>query len=212
MDNRMTITSKQKLKGKHLYGRFNRLINDISNEKTWTWLKKGNFKRETESLLIAAQNNAVRTNHIKARIDKTQQNSKCRLCSDRDETINHIITECSKLALKEYKPRNYGVDKVIDSKMYKKLKFDHTNKWYMHNPAPVLENNTYKLLWDFDIHMDHLISFRRPGLTTFNKKRELTKLSTFLSRLTTEKNCKNVKRRIISSTLLGNRKNCGTCR
>ena len=35
--------------------------------------------RETESLLIAAQNSAIRTNHIKARIDKTQQNSKCRL-------------------------------------------------------------------------------------------------------------------------------------
>ncbi len=60
--------------------------------------KKGNLKRETESLLIAAQNNAIRTKHIKARIDKTQQNSKCRLCGDRDETINLIISECSKLA------------------------------------------------------------------------------------------------------------------
>ena len=39
---------------------------------------------------------------MKARIDKTQQNSKCMLCGDRDETINHIISECSKLAQKEY--------------------------------------------------------------------------------------------------------------
>ena len=76
---------------KQLYGRFKRLMNNISHDKTWTWLKKGNFKRETESLLIAAQYNAVRTNHIKARIDKTQQNSKCRLRGDRNETINHII-------------------------------------------------------------------------------------------------------------------------
>ena len=30
----------------------------------------------------------------------------------------------------------------------------------MHNPAPVQENNTYKLLWDFDIHTDDLISAR----------------------------------------------------
>ena len=60
--------------------------------------KKGKFKRETESLLIAAQNYAKRTNHIKARIDKTQQNRKCSLCGDRDETINHIISECSKAA------------------------------------------------------------------------------------------------------------------
>ena len=52
--NRMTITWKQKWEEKHLYGRFKRLINDVSHKKTWTWLKKGNFKRETESLLIAA--------------------------------------------------------------------------------------------------------------------------------------------------------------
>ena len=31
----------------------------------------------------------------------------------------------------------------------------------MHNPAPVLENDTHKLLGDFDIPMDHLISARR---------------------------------------------------
>ena len=32
----------------------------------------------------------------------------------------------------------------------------------MHNPAPVLENNTHKLLRNFDIQTDHLISARRP--------------------------------------------------
>ena len=97
-NSRIIITRKQKWEEKQLYVRFKRLISNISLEKTWTWLIKGNLKRETESLLIAAQNNAIRTNHIKARIDKTQQNSKCRLCGERDETINHIISECSKLA------------------------------------------------------------------------------------------------------------------
>ena len=57
----------------------------------------------------------------------------------------------------------------------------------MHNPAPVLENATDKLLWDFNIQTDHLIPVRRPDLIIINKKkRELTKKSTFLSRLTTE--------------------------
>ena len=58
MDNRMIIIRKQKREGKQLYGRFKRLINNILHDKTWTWLRKGNFKREKESLLIAAQNNA----------------------------------------------------------------------------------------------------------------------------------------------------------
>ena len=96
-----------------LFGRFKLLTNNISHQKTWTWLRKGNLKRETESLLIAAQDNAIRTNYIKARMDKTQQNSKYRLCSDRDETINHIISECSKLARKEYKVRLEWVSKMI---------------------------------------------------------------------------------------------------
>ena len=145
-------------------------MNTISHQKTWTWLRKRNFMRETESLLIAAQNNAIRTNHIKARIDKTQQNSKCRLC-DRDKTINHITSECSKLAQKEYKTRHDWIGKVIHWEMSKKFKFDHTNKWYEYNPAAFLENNIHQLLWDFDIHTDHLVSARRPDLIITNNKK-----------------------------------------
>ena len=55
IDNRMTITRKQKWEEKQLYGHFKRLINNISHDKTRTGLRKGNFKRETESLLIAAK-------------------------------------------------------------------------------------------------------------------------------------------------------------
>ena len=47
---------------------------------------------------------------------------------------------------------------------------DYTNNWYMHNPAAVLENSTHKLLWDFDMRTDHLISARRPDQIIINKK------------------------------------------
>ena len=45
----------------------------------------------------------------------------------------------------------------------------------MHNPAPVLENDTHKLRWDFNIHTDHLISARRPDLIKINKKKKKKK-------------------------------------
>ena len=63
--------------------------------------------------------------------------------------------------------------------MCKKFKFDQANKWYMHNPAPVLENDTHKLLWDFDIQTDHLISARRLDLITINKKKKICKIVDF---------------------------------
>ena len=33
--------------------------------------------------------------------------------------------------------------------LYKKFKFDQTNKWYMQNPEFILENETHKILWVF---------------------------------------------------------------
>ena len=52
---RTTITRKQKWEEKQIFGRFKRLTSDISHEKTWTGLRKGNIKRETESLQTAIQ-------------------------------------------------------------------------------------------------------------------------------------------------------------
>ena len=63
--------------------------------------------------------------------------------------------------------------------MGKKFRFDHTNKWYMHNPTLVQENDTHKLLWDFDIHTDHLISARRPDLIIINKEKRICKIVNF---------------------------------
>ena len=87
-----------------------------------------------------------------------------------------IIIECSKLAQKEYKARHDWVGKVIHWEMCKKFKFNHTNKFYMHNPAPVLENDTHKLLWDFNIQTDHLIPARTPDLIIINKKKRICKI------------------------------------
>ena len=88
---------------------------------------------------------------------------------------NNKISECSKLAQREYKARHDWVGKVIYWEMCKKFKFDHTNKWYMHKPARVLENATHKLRWDFNIHTDHLIPARRPDLIIINKKKKKEK-------------------------------------
>ena len=49
----------------------------------------------------------------------------------------------------------------------------------MHNPAPVLENDSHKLLWDFNIQTDHQILARRPDLIIINKKKRICKIVDF---------------------------------
>ena len=49
----------------------------------------------------------------------------------------------------------------------------------MHNSVPVLENDTHKLQWDFDIQTDHLISARRPDLILINNTKKICKIVDF---------------------------------
>ena len=73
-----TKTWKQKWEEKQLYEYFKWQTSELVHGKIWIWLRKGNLERKTEALPTEAQNNAMRTNNIKAKINNTQQNSKCR--------------------------------------------------------------------------------------------------------------------------------------
>ena len=95
-----------------MYGYFKRQTTKISYKKTWTWLQKENLKWETESLLIAAENNDLKTNYIEEKIDNARQKSKNMLYADKNETINHRKSDNSKLVRKEYKRRHDRVEKV----------------------------------------------------------------------------------------------------
>ena len=69
------------------------------------------MKRETESLIVAAQNQSIRTNLVKAKVDKSQGDSLCRVCRKVDESTDHIVSGCSKLGQKEYKRRHDNLGK-----------------------------------------------------------------------------------------------------
>ena len=78
---------------------------------------------------MAAQEQVISTNAIKAKIDKTQAESKCRLCGKVDETVRHIVSECPMLAQREYKRRHDWVGRKIHWEVCRKIDFDVNEKW-----------------------------------------------------------------------------------
>ena len=52
-------------KVKALHGQFLRETEGMQDQRKWQWLKGGELKRETESLICTAQEQALRTNAIK---------------------------------------------------------------------------------------------------------------------------------------------------
>ena len=137
---------KESWKEKALHGQFLRQTDEIAGDARWLWLKHGNLKRETESLILAAQEQAIRTNAIKAYIDKSQEQSKCRMCGERDETVNHLVSECSKMAQREYKRRHDWVARRVHWEVCRMYGIEVKDKWYEHDTAPVTENERCKIL------------------------------------------------------------------
>ena len=153
-----------------LHGQFVRQTKEVGNQDTWQWLRNGTLKREIESLTFAAQEQAIRTNVIKRKIDKSQEQTKCRMCSRTDETINHILSECPNLAQGEYKKRHDWIGRFIHWDICEANGIHVKSKWYKHQPDAVIENDSCKIIWDFTVQKDHFITARRHGMIVIDKE------------------------------------------
>ena len=64
--------NKELWKNKIMYGQFVREMLETTDEKeTWNWLREADLKVKAEAMLCAAQEQAIRTNYVKHKIDKT---------------------------------------------------------------------------------------------------------------------------------------------
>ena len=91
---------------------------EVRSEQSWVWLQNGDLKRETGSLIVAAQNQSIRTDLVKAKIDKSQKDMLCRLCKKADESTDHVVSSCSKLTQKEYKRGHDNLGNLLESVIF----------------------------------------------------------------------------------------------
>ena len=82
----------------------------LRSKYSWVWLQGGELKKEAESLIVAVQYQCIRTKLIKTKTDKSQNNPMYRLRKSASESIDPIVSGCSKLAQKEYKGRYDNMD------------------------------------------------------------------------------------------------------
>ena len=58
---------------KALHSQYLSQTKEVRSEQSWVWLQNGYLKRETKSLIITAQSQSIRTNVVKAKIDKVRK-------------------------------------------------------------------------------------------------------------------------------------------
>lgn len=120
-------------------------------------------------MLLAAQEQALNTRYRAARITRTTNNQKCRVCNDKGETINHIVSECSGLAQREYKRRHDKVACTLHWSLSKRYGLPCAERWYQHEPQIVAENSEVKITWDVTAQTDRVITARRPDMVVYLK-------------------------------------------
>ena len=169
---RQRVKEQRKLnwRSKKLHGQFVRQTESfIDEDESNQWLIDGYMKKETESLLMAAQEQSLRTRKIMHDIDHRTIDPKCRLCGGKDETVEHLVSACPKLAQSEYKLRHDKVASIVHWHLCKKYGISVEKEWYKHQPDSVCENDCAKILWDFSIQTDKAIKARRPDLVVVDK-------------------------------------------
>ena len=166
-----------KWKEKPLHGQYPRQIEQVTDVKTrYNWLKTVRLKIETEALLTAAQDQALKTKAHNTYITKTATDPKCRMCGIADETIAHLLSGCQTLAANIYTTRHNEVAKCIHRDICKSMDVQVEEQPWQHQPLDITETEDFKLLWDFDICTDRHIRARRPDLVLVNKRKKCTLL------------------------------------
>ena len=94
MEESITEKTKESWHGKKMHGQLPRNLDKklVDNEKAYRWLKSGDIKGETESTIVAAQDQSISTNYFKNKILKEETESKCWLCKQHEETIDHLTS------------------------------------------------------------------------------------------------------------------------
>jgi hypothetical protein len=114
---------KKNWKNKAMHGQYLRNIDRqlISEEDTFLWLTKGDLIAETESEIVAAQDQVLQTKYYATKILDTKTDSKCRLCHQFYETIDCIISACPILAKDQYIKRHDRVSAQLHFNICKEM-------------------------------------------------------------------------------------------
>ena len=154
-----------------MHGRYPKRLEegDVDNIESNQWLRTSGLKPETEGLIIAAQDQSLKTRYLRSKIIKDATDPNCRICGKFQETIDHITSGCPQLAKTEYLHRHDKVGAYIHWNICKAYDIQVTDKWYQHQPEQVVDCETVTIIWDLPVQTDREIKANRPDIIVKHK-------------------------------------------
>ena len=145
-------------------------IPSVDTSQSDKWLKNAQLTPETESLIIAAQEQTLATNYVRKNIWKTDCDPRCRICKESAETVKHIVSGCTCLAGSKYTNRHDKLGTYVHWTILKDLGINVCDEWFKHVPEKVVESGETIIMWDYAIITDKKVGANRPDITIHDRK------------------------------------------
>ncbi|XP_078022977.1 uncharacterized protein LOC144462717 [Epinephelus lanceolatus] len=137
-------------------------------KKTYQWLKNAGLTDSAEALIITAQEQALSTRAIEARVYHSRSDQRCRLCKDAPETVQHIVAGCKMQAGSAYMERHNQVAGIVYRNICTQYELE-VPKSRCDTPPNVVENYRAKILWDFSFQTDKQMLANQPDIVVVEK-------------------------------------------
>jgi hypothetical protein len=125
------------------------------------------LKAETESEIVAAQDQTSQSKYYATKILNTETDSKCRLCLQFDETIGHIISACPILAKEQYINRHDRVCAQLHFNIHKETGIQ-VDKKHLYDRVPksveTSQGGKVTILWNQQVQTARTIPSNKPDI------------------------------------------------
>lgn len=166
---------KRNWQTKPLHGRFYTSLHqpEVDMKSSNTYLTQGYLFPQTEGTFLAIQDQVVPTRvYIKHIMKQRVETTKCRLCNQEEESVQHLSSGCSAIAGTKYLSRHNNMGKVVHQLLgLKELLIKNFTPHHLYNPQALLENSDVKIYWDIPIATDQGVEHNRPDLVIWDKKK-----------------------------------------
>ena len=134
------------------------------------YLKAANLLGANEGLVVAAQDQALRTRYYEHHILDRDVSPTCRVCSAGLKAVDHIVAGCSAMAPTNYTDRHNQVASIIHWHICRHFQVPVESRWYRHQPDRLVETNDIAVMWDMIIPTAGKIKANRPDICLRDKK------------------------------------------
>ena len=156
---------------KSMHGKFFREVAEGATSDMYEWVSRGSVNKTTEGYIFAAQEQALPTNWLKAKILGDGSSPLCRKCGKKVETVTHLVSSCSALCQYHYRKRHDKMGLRVYWELCKMYNIKCSDKWYDESPEKVRKSvcGNFEIWWDRNVETPRKLDHNKPDVVLINK-------------------------------------------